>query len=142
MPLKTSAWRAQRTPRTWPPPTRALPAIPPAPVLPHAPTRPFTPPMPRLAIDGYWRAHPIRADRLARALAAKSGEPAGWAWRLASGRRADLPKTFRFPPAPYRERAFARGPRYLCGCCPPGYRLRWACRLLGAGGERPARSDR
>jgi hypothetical protein len=27
--------------------------------------------LPRLAIDSYWRAHPIRADRLARALAAR-----------------------------------------------------------------------
>ena len=25
--------------------------------------------MPRLAVDAYWRAHAIRADRLARALA-------------------------------------------------------------------------
>ena len=46
---------------------RALPEIFPAPVLTHALARRFIPPMPRLAIDGYWRAHPLRADRLARA---------------------------------------------------------------------------
>src|SRR5882757_1942641 len=82
---------------------RALPATVPAPVLTHALQRAFTPPMPRRAIDSYWRAHPARADRLARALAAKSGAPAGWTWRLAEGRASDLPKSFRLPPAPYRE---------------------------------------
>jgi hypothetical protein len=50
---------------------KALPAVFPAPVLARAVSRPFVPPMPRLAIDGYWRAHPLRADRLARALAAR-----------------------------------------------------------------------
>jgi hypothetical protein len=44
--------------------------------------RPFVPPTPRLAIDSYWGAHPLRADRLARALAASSGAPRGWSWRL------------------------------------------------------------
>ena len=62
--------------------TRALPSIFPAPVLTHALARRWTPPMPRLAIDSYWRAHPIRADRLARALATVSGAPAGWSWRI------------------------------------------------------------
>jgi hypothetical protein len=46
---------------------KALPEVFPAPVLTHAMGRRFTPPMPRLAIDSYWRAHPVRADRLARA---------------------------------------------------------------------------
>ena len=55
---------------------KALPEVFPPPVLTHAMGRRFTPPMPRLAIDSYWRAHPVRADRLARALAAKSGAPA------------------------------------------------------------------
>ena len=31
------------------------------------------PPTPRPSIESYWRAHPIRADRLARALAAQAG---------------------------------------------------------------------
>ena len=41
--------------------------------------------MPRLAVDGYWRTHPLRADRLTRALARRSGMPKGWTWRLKSG---------------------------------------------------------
>jgi hypothetical protein len=61
---------------------KALPAIFPQPVLTHALQRRFTPPTPRLAIDSYWRAHPVRADRLARALACRSGAPVGWRWRL------------------------------------------------------------
>src|SRR6266852_3244311 len=73
---------------------RALPQIFPPIVLRRALGRPFVPPTPRLAIDSYWRAHPLRADRLARALAGKSGGPPGWMWQLAettparkSGRR-------------------------------------------------------
>src|SRR5580692_11429055 len=62
---------------------KALPEVFPAPVLTHAMGRRFAPPRPRLAIDSYWRAHPVRADRLARALAAKSGGPPGWRWQLA-----------------------------------------------------------
>ena len=62
---------------------KALPEIFPAPVLTYALNRRWTPPMPRLAVDGYWRAHPLRADRLARALAARSGTPKGWTWRHA-----------------------------------------------------------
>jgi len=48
-------------------------------VLHHALTRRWTPPTPRLAIDSYWRSHPLRADRLARALAAAAelSRPAG-----------------------------------------------------------------
>ena len=63
---------------------KALPDIFPAPVLTHALNRRWTPPTPRLATDSYWRAHPLRADRLARALAARSGAPTGWTWRLKS----------------------------------------------------------
>lgn len=57
---------------------KVLPAVFPPVVLARALTRPFIPPTPRLAIESYWRAHPIRADRLARALAAKTGPPVGW----------------------------------------------------------------
>ena len=138
MPLKPSAWRAERNRKALARLTKALPAIFPVPVLTHALNRPFIPPMPRLAIDGYWRAHPIRADRLARALAAKSDAPAGWTWRLASGRRSDLPKTFRFPPTPYRERAFARGAGFCCVCGQPVYRLGWHADLWDAGINRNA----
>ncbi|MGC2717135.1 MAG: hypothetical protein WA366_27545, partial [Pseudolabrys sp.] len=50
--------------------SKRLPTIFPPAVLARALGRPFIPPTPRLAIESYWRAHPIRADRLARALAA------------------------------------------------------------------------
>src|SRR5215216_5569347 len=95
---------------------KALPAIFPAPVLTHALVRPWTPAMPRRAVDSYWRAHPVRADRLARALAAKSGGPPGWTWRLQTQPGDGLPAGFRIPPTPYREPAHARGPGFCCIC--------------------------
>jgi hypothetical protein len=94
---------------------KALPGIFPSGVLSRALTRSFIPPTPRLAIDSYWRAHPLRADRLARALAARSGQPDGWTWQLGQARRG-MPATLRVPPAPYREKAFARGPGFCCVC--------------------------
>ena len=36
--------------------------------------------------NSYWRANPIRADRLARSLTTRSGAPRGWAWRLGNDR--------------------------------------------------------
>src|SRR3954467_8524123 len=90
--------------------TKALPEIFPAPVLTYALNRRWTPPMPRLAVDGYWRAHPLRADRLTRALARCGWAPDGWTWRLKSAREKDLPVSFRAPSARYREKAFSRGP--------------------------------
>jgi hypothetical protein len=133
--------------------TRALPEIFPQPVLSHALQRAFTPPMPRLAVDSYWRAHPVRADRLARALAAKSGAPAEWRWQFAnddapgalakSGRSrrkgARQPgimrgaPTFRTPPAPYREQRFALGPGFCCVCGQPVYRFGWHVDLWSRG---------
>jgi hypothetical protein len=89
----------------------------------------FIPPTPRLAIDSYWRAHPLRADRLARALAARSGPPSGWTWRLGSSRKAGLPITFRVPPAPYQERAYSRGGGFCCVCGQPVYRFGWHLEL-------------
>jgi hypothetical protein len=59
--------------------TKALPPISPRVVLARALARPFVPPTPQLAIESYWRAHPIRADRLARALAARGQAPEGLA---------------------------------------------------------------
>ena len=94
---------------------RALPDVFPAAALRRALGRPFIPPTPRLAIDSYWRAHPLRADRLARALAARSGQPDEWTWQLGKARNG-LPATFRVPPAPYRENRFARGPGVCCVC--------------------------
>ena len=105
--------------------TKALPADFPAPALIHALARRWTPPMPRRAIDSYWRAHPLRADRLSRALAARSGTPKGWTWRIKSPADRDLPATFRAPPAPFREKAFSRGPGFCCVCGQPVYRLGW-----------------
>jgi hypothetical protein len=104
---------------------KTLPADFPAPALIHALARRWTPPMPRLAVDSYWRAHPLRADRLARALAGRSGTPQGWTWRIKSRAKSDLPASFRAPPAPYREKAFARGPGFCCVCGQPVYRLGW-----------------
>ena len=89
---------------------RALPGIFPSAVMSWALGRPFVPPTPRLAIDLYRRAHPIRADRLARALAARSGAPSGWTWQLDDTGKNGLPATYRAPPAPYRERAYVQGP--------------------------------
>src|SRR4051812_50149465 len=97
--MKMSEWRAARNAQSLARLNKALPDIFPAPVLTHALNRAFTPPMPRLAIDSYWRAHPVRADRLARVLAGRRGAPAGWAPRLGPGRAQGLPGPFRSPPA-------------------------------------------
>jgi hypothetical protein len=115
-----------------------LPRIFPSAVLSRALGRPFVPPTPRLAIDSYWRAHPIRADRLARALAARSGAPSGWTWRLGDDRKTRLPATFRIPPTPYRERAYARGPGFCCVCGQPVYRFGWHVDLWDAGVNKNA----
>jgi hypothetical protein len=115
--------------------TGALPEIFPAPVLTHALTRRWTPPMPRIAIDSYWRAHAIRADRLSRALARVSGAPLGWTWRIGS---KGLAATFRDPPAPYREAKFSKGPGFCCVCGQPAYRFGWHRDLWDAGPNRRA----
>ena len=119
-----SAWRESRNEKSLARLKRALPDIFPATILAHALARPFVPPTPRRAIESYWRAHPLRADRLARALARASGAPEGWSWRLdAEPERA--PGHFRAPPAPYREAAFARGPGACCVCGQPVFRFGW-----------------
>jgi hypothetical protein len=94
------------------------------------------PPTPRLAINSYWNAHPLRADRLARAFAGHSGAPSGWTWRL--GRNNSLPTTFRTPPMPYRERAYAKGPGFCCVCGQPVYRFGWHADLWNAGPNKNA----
>jgi hypothetical protein len=118
--------------------TKSLPCIFPSAVLARALSRPFVPPTPRLAIDSYWRAHPIRAERLARALAARSGAPSGWTWRLDDDSKTGLPATFRTPPAPYRERTYARGPGFCCVCGQPVYRFGWHIDLWGTGTNKNA----
>ena len=127
-----SGWqelRAERNGRSALRLNKALPPIFPRVVLARALARPFVPPTPRLAIESYWSAHPIRADRLARALAARSQAPAGWTWRLGD-RRSGLPFTFRTPPAPFREHAHALGPGFCCVCGQPGLSPRLARRPL------------
>jgi hypothetical protein len=128
MVLATSAWRAERNVKARDRLMRHLPEIFPAVVLAHALRRPFIPPTPRRAIESYWRHHPVRADKLARALAAQSGAPAGWTWRLGA---AGLPVSFRAPPAPYREKAHAQGPGHCCVCGQPVFRLGWHRDLWG-----------
>jgi len=119
--------------------TKALPRIFPSIVLSRALGRSFVPPTPRLAIDSYWRAHPIRADRLARALAGRSGAPSGWTWRIGDDRSSGVAATFRAPPAPYREPEYARGPGFCCVCGQPVYRFGWHVDLWGAGINRNAK---
>jgi hypothetical protein len=116
---------------------KALPAIFPGMVLTHALKRPFIPPMPRLAVNSYWNAHPLRADRLARMLAARSGTPPGWTWRL-GGLTGGLARTFRVAPTPYREAAFSRGPGFCCICGQSVYRLGWHVDLWDQGPNRNA----
>jgi hypothetical protein len=118
--------------------TKALPPVFPPAVLARALGRPFIPPTPRLAIESYWRAHPIRADRLSRALAARTGPPLGWTWRIGQSGKTGLPATFRTPPAPYRERAYRLGPGFCCICGQPVYRLGWHTDLWGAGPNKNA----
>jgi hypothetical protein len=136
--MKMSETRALQNQRALARLTKALPADFPAPALIHALARRWTPPLPRLAIDSYWRAHPLRADRLARALAARSGTPMGWTWRIKSPADSDLPPSFRAPPAPYRETAFGRGPGFCCVCGQPVYRLGWHEDLWDRGPNRNA----
>jgi len=84
-----SSWQIEQTERnrrSFARLSKSLPAIFPPAVLARALGRSFIPPTPRLAIESYWRAHPLRADRLARALAAQTGAPLGWRWRIGRNR--------------------------------------------------------
>ena len=118
--------------------TKALPRIFPSAVLSRALGRPFVPPTPRLAINSYWGAHPLRADRLARALAARRGAPSGWNWRLGNNRKNGLPTTFRTTPTPYREHAYALGPGFCYVCGQPVYRFGWHVDLWDTGANKNA----
>src|SRR5258707_5439920 len=80
-------WRAEINRKALARLDRALPAVFPRPALIHALGRRFTPPMPRLAIDSYWRAPPGRADPLPPAPSAPRGGPPRRAWRLPPGKR-------------------------------------------------------
>jgi len=122
---KWQAEKAERNHRSLARLNRALPRTFPSAVLSWALGRPFVPPTPRLAVDSYWRAHPIRADRLARALAVRSGAPNGWTWQLDDNGKHGLPTTYRTPPAPYREGAYTKGRGSCCVCGQPVYRFGW-----------------
>ena len=137
-----SSWqeeKAERNRRALARLSKRLPAIYPPAVLARALNRPFIPPTPRLAIDSYWRAHPIRADRLARALAARSRAPAGWRWQLGTDRESGSPLSFRAPPAPYREHVYTLGPGFCCVCGQPVYLFGWHVDLWNAGANKNAK---
>jgi hypothetical protein len=127
-----SRFRAERNERALARLKRSLPEIFPGSVLVHALAKPFIPPTPRRAIESYWRAHPLRADYLARTLAARSGAPKNWSWRLGD-KTTGHAATFRAPPAPYREKAFARGPGHCCVCGQAVFRFGWHVDLWGDG---------
>ena len=135
---KWEAEKAERNRRSIARLTKSLPGIFPSAVLSRALGRPFVPPTPRLAIDLYWNAHPLRADRLARALASRSGAPSGWTWRVGDSRNSGLPTTFRTPPTPYRERTYAKGPGFCRVCGQPVYRFGWHADLWNAGPNKNA----
>lgn len=104
---------------------KAAPALPAA-VLQHALTQRRIPQLPRLAVESYWGSHPVRADVLARALAARSGTPDGWQWGANTGGPG-----YRLPPAPYREEAHARGAGFCCLCGQPVFALGWHSDFTG-----------
>jgi hypothetical protein len=126
-----STWRDEKNQRARVRLEKRLSASFPACVLSHALRQPLIPATQRRAVESYWRHRPLLADRLARALAAKTGQPAGWEWRLGSDRESGLPISFRMPPAPYRETAFSRGPGHCGVCGQPVYRLGWHRDLWG-----------
>ena len=98
-------------------------------VLAQALAARWTPRTPRAAVDGFWRAHPLRADRLARALARRSGAPDGWRWTFAG----EDPRRLRVPPLPHRlVKAEARPGRCVV-CGQAVFRLGWHRDLWGAG---------
>ncbi len=128
-----SSWREERNARSRSRLEKALPAVFPAEVLVHALARPLTPPLPRLAVESYWHTHPLRADRLARALAQKTGQPEGWRWRLSREAEDGLGRSFRVPPAPFREAAYSRGAGSCRICGQPVFRFGWHLDLWGEG---------
>ncbi|WP_075215151.1 hypothetical protein [Mongoliimonas terrestris] len=99
-------------------------------VLAHGLRQPLIPPTPRAILESYWRRHPLRADLLARALAARSGTPPGWQWRIGD---PGLPSSFRLPPAPFREAAHALDKGHCVVCGQPVYRWGWHADLWGDG---------
>ena len=128
--MAVSTWRAQRNEKARARLMRNLPEVFPVTVLVHALSRPFLPATPRRTVDSYWRYHPIRADKLARALAALSGAPEGWVWRVGIQKSGPL-VSFRVPPTPFREPAYTKGPGHCCVCGQPIFRFGWHRDLWG-----------
>jgi hypothetical protein len=128
-----SRFRAERNERAVARLQRSLPDIFPGSVLVHALAKPFVPPTPRRAVESYWRAHPLRADGLAQALAARSGTPPNWSWQLDGAKAGGRATTFRAPPAPYRESEFGLGPGHCCVCAQPVFRFGWHTDLWADG---------
>jgi hypothetical protein len=100
-------------------------------VLAHALASSWIPRTNRAAVDACWRAHPIRAERLCRRLASRSGAPPKWRWAI--GDQDGLPASFRVPPLPYRERAHRAGPGQCIVCGQTIFRLGWHADYWGSG---------
>jgi hypothetical protein len=132
-----SYWRDERNTLALARLKRALPPIFPQLVLRHALSQRFLSPTPRLAIESYWRARPIRADLLSRSLAARTGSPDGWSWRIGPDCESRASTSFRVPPAPFREKRFARKSGFCCVCGQPVFRLGWHRDLWADGLPNP-----
>ena len=114
---------------------KALPAVFPAPVLTHALERRFIPPMPRLAIDSYWRASAAR-----RAACPYAGFPKRRTIRMDVAARQE-PQERASGDVPHAARALSRA-----GLCTrsglllrlraAGLPLRLALRSLGRGAQQ------
>jgi hypothetical protein len=128
--MAVSTWLAQRNEKARARLMRNLPEVFPGAVLVHALSRPFLPATPRRTVDSYWRYHPIRADKLARALAALSDAPEGWVRRAGIQKSGPL-VSFRIPPTPFREPAYTKGPGHCCVCGQPIFRFGWHRDLWG-----------
>src|ERR1700732_5148448 len=109
--MAVSTWRAQRNEKARVRLMRNLPEVLPRAVLVHALSRSFLPATPRRTVDSYWRYHPVRADKLARALAALSGAPKDGV----ASRNSKIGATAQFSgaPNPVSRTGLYEGPRPL-----------------------------
>ena len=103
----------------------------------HALAASLVPDSPNRAVESYWLAHPVRADRLARAMARQNGAPDGWTWRLKAEAGDGRPATFRTPPLPFRETALTRGAGHCCVCGGVVFRYGWHRDLWHDGKPNP-----
>ena len=133
-----STWRDQKNQSALARLAKRLSASFPVCVLSHALRQPLILATQCRAVESYRRHRTLLPDRLAWALTVKSGQPAGWQWRLGSDREFGLPISFRMPPAPYREAEFPRGPDHCGVCGQPVFRSGWHHDLRGDG--KPNRS--